>query len=266
MASLYAKKISGRTYWYLREMGRVDGVPRMVSERYLGTAEDIVAAVDGATVEPDRTRHLAFGAVAAAWGVLGRLDVAGIVDEVIAGRPPGLPLSVGTYIALATVNRVVDPRSKLGFAAWWATTAADRFTRIPTRALDHRRFWDAVRAITIEELEQVEARVAARVIDEFGLDTSSVALDMTNFATYIHSANGKAPIAQRGKAKQKRADLRLVGLGLVVTRDGGVPLLSHAYPGNKPDVTQVPTMIDALCARHAALAAGPGDAPESRCA
>ena len=61
-----------------------------------------------------------------------------------------------------------------------------------------------------------------------------MALDMTNFATFIDTGNGRAPIAQRGKAKQKRADLRLVGLGLVVTRDGGVPLLSHAYPGTGP--------------------------------
>ena len=28
---------------------------------------------------------------------------------------------------------------------------------------------------------------------------------MTNFATFIDSANGKAPVAQRGKAKQKRS-------------------------------------------------------------
>src|SRR5215468_8560331 len=115
-------------------MGRVGGVPRMISERYLGTAEDIAAAVDGARVEPERTRHLAFGAVAAVWGMLARLEVAGIVDDVIGGQPPGLPLSVGTYLALATLNRVVDPCSKLGFASWWATTAADRFTRIPARA------------------------------------------------------------------------------------------------------------------------------------
>ena len=45
---------------------------------------------------------------------------------------------------------------------------------------------------------------------------------MTNFATFIATANGKAPVAQRGKAKQKRSDLRLAGLGLVVTRDGGI--------------------------------------------
>jgi transposase len=78
---------------------------------------------------------------------------------------------------------------------------------------------------------------------------------MTNFATFIDTGNARAPIAQRGKAKQKRSDLRLVGLGLVVTRDGGIPLLSHAYPGSKPDVTQFPEMIKTLAARHAALAA-----------
>ena len=81
---------------------------------------------------------------------------------------------------------------------------------------------------------------------------------MTNFATFIDTGNGKAPIAQRGKAKQKRSDLRLVGLGLVVTRDGGIPLLSHAYPGSKPDVTQFPEMIKTLAARHAVLAAAAG--------
>jgi hypothetical protein len=42
-----------------------------------------------------------------------------------------------------------------------------------------------------------------------------------------------APIAQRGKAKQKRTDLRIVGLGLVVTRDGGIPLTSPT-PATSP--------------------------------
>ena len=48
MASLYPKKIRGKTYWYLREMGRVDGKPKMVSERYLGTAAEIAAAASRA--------------------------------------------------------------------------------------------------------------------------------------------------------------------------------------------------------------------------
>src|SRR5665811_383883 len=141
---------------------------------------------------------------------------------------------------------------------WWKTTAADRFTQVPASVLDHRRFWDAMHAIGLEQVAQIEHQLALAMIQTYGLDTSSLALDMTNFATYIDTGNDKAPIAQRGKAKQKRADLRLVGLGLVVTRDGGVPLVSHAYPGNRPDVTQFATMIDLLCARHAALAADTG--------
>lgn len=86
---------------------------------------------------------------------------------------------------------------------------------------------------------------------------------MINFAIYVDTTNDKAPITQRGRAKQKRADLRLVELGPVITRDGGIPLAAHAYPGNRPDITQFAAMIDLLVSRHtaltAALSTGPGD-------
>src|SRR5680860_1016232 len=132
MASLYPKKVNGKTYWYLREMARVDGKPKMVSERYLGTAADIAAAVEatGTASAPERTRHLAFGDVAAVWATMGRLDVVGIIDEVTGGSVAGADASVGAYLGLAALNRVVDPCSKRGFARWWKTTAGDRFTRI----------------------------------------------------------------------------------------------------------------------------------------
>ncbi len=260
MASLYPKKIGGKTYWYLREMARVDGKPKMVSERYLGTAAEIAAAVEGreAAALPERTRHLAFGDVAAAWGMLGELGVTALIDEAAGPRPAGHPLSTGTYLALAALNRLVAPCSKAAFADWWKTTAADRFTKIPASALDHRRFWDAMHAVTLEQLAEASRRIAAQVVQVSGADVSSVALDMTNFATFIATGNGKAPIAQRGKAKQKRSDLRLVGLGLVVTRDGGLPLTWHAYPGDKPDVTQFPDMIDQLKTQYEAVCAAAG--------
>jgi len=260
VASLYPKKIGGKTYWYLREIARVDGRPKMVSERYVGSAAEIEALLDAreAAVLPERTRHLAFGDVAAAWGLLDELGVAGIIDQVAGPRPAGQPLSTGTYLALAALNRLVAPCSKAAFADWWKTTAADRFTKIPASALDHRRFWDAMHAVTMEQLEQASQLIAARIVQVSGVDVSSVALDMTNFATFIATANGRAPLAQRGKAKQKRGDLRLVGLGLVVTRDGGIPLTWHAHPGDKPDVTQFTGMIDQLVARYQAVTAAAG--------
>src|SRR5713101_3603810 len=263
MASLYKKVISGKPYWYLREMGWVDGKPKMISERYVGTAAEVAALLDAREERmlPERTRHLDFGAVAAAWGLLADLGAAAIIDGETGAAPSGLPLSPGTYLALAALNRVVDPCSKRGFADWWRTTAADRFTKIPVSALDHRRFWDAFHAVPLEALPRIEEKLALAACARSGLDTGSVALDMTNFATFIDTGNGKAPIAQRGKAKQKRSDLRLVGLGLVVTRDGGIPLAWRAYPGDKPDVTQFPALIGQLRASHLAICAAAGQQP-----
>ena len=254
MASIVGKKRGTATYYYLVESARVDGKPRIISQEYLGTADELAAAMRGGGLGlPDNTRHKEFGAVAAAWSMLENLGVSGIVDEVAGPAPAGQPLSTGTYLALAALNRLAAPCSKAGFADWWKSTAADRFAKIPATALDHRRFWDAMHAVTLGQLEEISQKIAVKIVQSAGADVSSVALDMTNFATFIDTANGKAPIAQRGKAKQKRSDLRLAGLGLAVTRDGGIPLTWHAYPGNKPDVTQFPDMITQLRGRYQAV-------------
>ena len=47
------------------------------------------------------------------------------------------------------------------FADWWRTTAADRFTKIPASALDHRRFWDAMHAVPLDALPRIEEKLAA---------------------------------------------------------------------------------------------------------
>ena len=256
MAYLVGKKQNGKTYYYLTESARVNGKPRIVSQQYLGSADEIALRLSQAGPgEPDRSQHLSFGDVAAVWGMLDRLGVVGIIDDVVGSRRSDAGASVGTYIALAALNRVVAPCSKLAFADWWAKTTGERLVgHLSPGALDHRRFWEAMDAITAAELIEIERRITEAMVDVFDLDLSGLVLDMTNFATYIDSANERAPIAQRGHAKQKRNDLRLVALALVVSTDGGIPLLSHAYGGNHPDVTQFSHVLGELVARWGALA------------
>src|ERR1017187_5210921 len=112
--------------------------------------------------------------------------------------------SAGTCLALAALNRLAAPCSKLAFADWRKTTAGDRLARTGASVLDHRRFWDAMHAVTLEQLEEISRRIALRVVEVSGADCSSAALDMTSFATFIDTGNEKAPIARRGKARQKR--------------------------------------------------------------
>src|ERR1035441_7730871 len=129
----------------------------MIFERYLGTAADIAAAMETreAAALPERTRHLAFGDVAAAWGILQDLGGAAVIDEVTACP-------------------------KAAVADWWKTTAGDRLARIGAPALDHRYFWDAMHAVTLEQLDEISRVIAVRIVGLSGVDVSSVALDMTN--------------------------------------------------------------------------------------
>jgi transposase len=253
MPSIISKRRGARTYYYLAESARVDGKPRIVSQQYLGSAEEVMAKLSGEPAgAPARSQHKEFGALAAVWSVLERLGVAAVVDRAVPRRADAAA-STGTYMALAVANRVVAPCSKAAFARWWESTAGPRFTKVPVTAVDHRRFWEAMDLLEEDSLAVIEAELGRRMVTEFGLDLSGLILDMTNFATFIDSGNDKAPLAQRGKAKQKRVDLRLIGLAMVVTRDGGVPILSRAYPGDRPDVTQFTGVIDELLDRYRAL-------------
>jgi transposase len=253
MPSIVGKRQGKQTYYYLVESARVEGKPRIVSQQYLGSAEEVMAKLAGqGSGEPVRSAHKQFGDLAAVWSVLERLDVARVIDAVVPRRADAAA-SVGTYMALATANRIVDPCSKLAFADWWASTAGPRMVKLSDAALDHRRFWDAMDALSQADLTTIQTELGRRMVTEFGLDLSGLVLDMTNFSTYIDSANDRAPIAARGKAKQKRTDLRLVGLALVVTRDGGVPIVSHAYAGDRPDVTQFASVVEELLAGYRQL-------------
>jgi len=75
----------------------------------------------------------------------------------------------------------------------------------------HQRLWEAMDAISEEQLGEIERRIVAQMVETFEVDLSGLVPDMTNFATWIDSGNPRVPIAQRGHSKQKRNDLASVG-------------------------------------------------------
>ena len=77
MASIVGKRRGKQTYYYLVESARVDGKPRIVSQQYLGSAEEVMAKLSGVPPgRPVRSQHKRFGDLAAVWSVLERLGVA----------------------------------------------------------------------------------------------------------------------------------------------------------------------------------------------
>lgn len=254
MASLTKKMIRGHPYYYARECKRVGGKPKIVWQKYLGRVEDIVAAVEekragrGPIPRPERESLLTeLGAAAALYDLSRRLDVVGTIDRHVSKRGRGP--SVGTYLAVATLNRCLAPTSKAKIGEWFATTVLRRLLDIEPRQLTSQRFWDNMDRVSPEVIRAIEAELTERLVAEFDLDLSRLLFDATNFFTFIDTFNERSTLAQRGHSKEGRASLRLVGLALLVSADGHVPLLHETYRGNQTDAPTFASLSDALVAR-----------------
>ena len=255
MASLTIKTIAGKRYYYARECKRVDGKPKVVWQKYIGKADDIIAAMTGP--EPgipavSDALVTEFGASAALWQLAKRLNLVGLVDEICGKRHQGL--SVGQYLTLAAINRCVCPKSKAAFADWFEGTVLRRLVPAPAGALTSQRFWDHMARIDENAIRKIEEALTARVVEEFGITLDHVLYDTTNFFTFIDSFNDAPTLAQRGHSKEGRASLRLISLALLVARDFHVPLLHATYPGNQHDAKQFESLCETLIARVRALA------------
>lgn len=256
MASLIKKTIRGKPYYYARECQRIDGKPKIVWQRYLGKADDIVAALTcpAEAREPAAAVVTEFGAVSALYDLAERLQIAALIDRHVPKRGSGP--SVGTYLLVAILNRCVTPCSKAGIAEWFQDTALRRLIAVEARQLSSQRFWDNMDRVSRTAIATIERDVVARMVETFAIDLSQVLFDATNFFTFIDTFNEKNTLAQRGKSKEGRRALRIVGLALLVSADGHVPLLHRTYPGNQADAPTFRSLTDALIARYRELTDG----------
>lgn len=244
--------MKGRTYWRIVESRRVNGKPRPVPVLYLGTADALLERLLAAPAGRLRLRSFEHGDVAALAAAAERLGVVEIIDRHVPRARGGR--SVGVTLLLAAINRAVRPRSKRGFAGWAATTSLPRlFPAAGVEGLTSQAFWDAMERVSLEALHAIEGELARVVVRELGVELDTLFYDTSNFFTYLASDNERSSLARRGRSKQKRADLRLFSLALLVTRDGHIPLLSHVYPGNTVDVTLFPQALSLMRERLAEL-------------
>jgi len=249
MATIIHKMKKGRPYYYAVESARVNGKPRIVWQKYLGTVDGIVERME--RTRPERPREAVLfeaGGAAALLRIAQRLDLMGLIDAAVPKREQGP--SVGHYIALAALNRALAPCSKLGIGDWYEQTVLRRLWRFEKAAFSSQRFWDHMSMVSPSAIEAIQTALVPRIRQEFGLDAEVLLYDTTNFFTFLSSTNDRCPVAQRGHSKAKRHDLRQVGLALLVTRDFQVPLFHRVYEGNLPDVSLFPALAQELIARH----------------
>lgn len=263
MASITKKMIRGKPYYYARECKRINGKPKIVWQQYLGRPEDIIntmtkAPKDERAVEqipqPKEAVIVEFGAVAALYDLAKRLDLAGHIDRYVPkqGRGP----TVGEYLLVAVLNRCVAPCSKSGIAKWFQGTVLRRLMDVDGRQLSSQRFWENMDRVTRQAIESIERDITTQMVRDFDIDLKRVLFDGTNFFTFIDTFNERCTVAQRGKSKEGRKALRIVGLALLVSADSHVPLFHRTYPGNQSDAPTFASLTEEMVSRYRQITNG----------
>lgn len=261
MPSLVAKTVRGRKYWQIVESRRVNGQPRSFVVAHLGRPATLLARLQqrpGAA----RFRSVAHGAVAALWTRAQQLGLADLIDaQVPRDRRGRLPrrdgLTPGQSLVLAALARACRPLSKRGFAAWAQTTSLGRLAGVEPARLTSQHFWDQMDTVPVRALAAIEEAIVRRVVEQEKLAPDTLFYDTTNFFTFIDSANTRPTLPRRGHNKQKRHDLRQLGLALVVSRDGQLPLFHLLYDGDRPDVRLFPEVLTSVRTRVERLLGAP---------
>jgi len=241
MERLEAKQISGRTYYYYSKWAWVDGKCRRVWQKYLGSLQNIVQAVEGGP-SPLYAEIFQWGLPVALWKQCCAAEVKKEIDRLCPKRDQGL--TVGDYITIAAVNRAICPNSKRSMWDWFSQTALLRyFPDASKTTLTSQRFWDHMDKIKGDTPLAIWKSVLKGVAEREAIDLSSVCYDGTNFYTFIDTFNLRCEIAKRGKNKQGRTNLRQVSYALFCSEDGHIPLFFETYEGNRNDSKQFPLML-----------------------
>jgi transposase len=238
MATLQKHISRGHAYWSIVESRRIDGKPRPVILLYLGRADDLLKRLtDGI---PKKVRSYQHGDVAILLDIAEELGIVQVINKYVpeAGRQLRDGFTVGGSILLAAIGRASHPTSKNNWYEGWAKkTSLSYLLGRSVNKLDSQHFWDQMEALPVFVIPLIEEELVRILIEKERIELDTLLYDTSNFFTYIDSTNTHCTLAQRGKNKQKRMDLRQLGLLLLISRQDHIPLFHKLYQGNLSDRT-----------------------------
>src|SRR3989442_10789446 len=240
-------RIAAQSVW---DPARGRSVARQV---VLGPAES-PALADLAATRTGGTRSV--GDVGALVWVAEQIDLVAHVDRACGSLGAKGGPSVGELAVAVAIQRACSPGPKRDLADF-LDSSVPRISCLPGSVFSGQAFHRVAQQVADHQLEQAQVAIAKAAVARFELSPDVLAFDTTNFDTHIATVTpGK--LARRGHAKSKRRDLRVVGLGVLVSETGHVPLLYRTYSGNSSDPAVLGGCLDGLSALHQSLDEGEG--------
>ena len=251
---IFEREVSGRRYRIAAQSVWDAEAGRSVARQVvLGP----VAAPPLANLSATRTVGTrALGDVGALVWVAEQLDLVAHIDRACVGVGAKDGPSVGELVVAVAIQRACSPGPKRDLAEF-LDASLPRVSCLPGSAFTGQAFHRVAQQLSELQLEQAQVAISKAAVARFELSADVLAFDTTNFDTHIDSLT-PGELAQRGHAKSKRADLRVVGLGVLVSETGHVPLLYRTYNGNGSDQAVLAACLGGLAQLHEALDSAEG--------
>jgi transposase len=256
MPSLITKWKKGNPYMYWVRSARVNGKSRIVEQIYLGPRavvmqqiyEHFTAEKKEQIPELKRVQLKEFGASAVLYSLACQLGLVELIDSYVPQLPESkrTSLSVGQYLVIAAINRAIFPKSKRSLFNWYNESVLSRLIPATKGELSSQRFWDNMDQVDSTHIEMIQEELFKKTCTLFALDRNFLLYDTTNYYSFISTFNARATLAQRGKNKQKRADLRQISLVIVTDEKEGFPLYHCCYEGNLTDLMALQPILKAM--------------------
>jgi hypothetical protein len=245
----FEKIVGGRRYRVAAQAVWDAATGRSYSRQVVLGPGDAPPKVDLATARVVGRRRV--GDVGALVWAAEQLDVVGVINRACgwSGSPQGV--SIGEMVLAVAVQRACAPAAKCHLSRF-LDESIPRVSCLPAERFTGQEFHRLAATITDAQIEDAQIGLARAAVERFELGTEVLAFDTTNFDTHIATTT-PGELARRGHAKSKRADLRVVGLGVLVSETGHVPLLHRTYAGNGSDHTVLVDCLQALGRLHDAL-------------
>jgi len=235
MAHIHKKMKKGRPYYYVREIARVDGKPKVINQVYLGSPDRILEMAQGDKGMPEKIQAQSFGALWLANLVEKEIDLAGLIDEVVGEKKEkNKTPTVGEYFLYAVYNRMIQACSKRAMPGWYKPTAIQHIRPVQIDELNSQMYWFKWDQVGKQQLEKITKKFLQRISELEPSSSDCFMFDTTNYYTFMAS-DTESDLAQRGKSKEGRNWLRQVGIALLVSRDKRIPLYYREYEGNRHD-------------------------------
>jgi len=250
----FDRLVDGRKYRVAADSVWDPRTKQPVSRQVLLGPADPAPVADLARTRTIGTRRV--GDVGGLGWVAEQLNVVRHLNEAFAAGAVRSGPSAGELILAVAVQRACAPGSKRALATFLAESVP-RVSCLPAERFSGQAFYRVAAGLTAAQLEQAQIAIAREAVARFALSTDVLAFDSTNFDTHIATTT-PGELARRGHAKSKRRDLRVVGLGVLVSETGHVPLLHRTYPGNSSDQAVLASCLEGLGHLHDALDHGEG--------